>query len=1152
MATNLGTLTLNLLANTGSYTQGLQRAERQTQESTENMAEGYDLVGKSIAALSGVVAGISVGSVAALALEAINAGNEVKKLADLSNADTQQFQYYAVGAKTARIEVEQFADQMKDMQDRIGEFQQTGGGPLADFFKNIAPLVGVTIDQFQKLSGPDAIQLFYSSLQKVFATENDIKFYMEAIVSDSSKLIPLLRDGGKGFKEWGDKAKEAGAIMSDSMIQQMDEAKKNLQVFDLQWQGLKTTLINDAMPAISSVIRNIDIATNVLTIGGAFLVGTYIPTIYGAVAALVEKANAQLADFRATQIANEIAAQRSARILQLTEIELNNARVQAARMTGMARLAFIERTIIPLEQQHTAAVAANTVAQNANNASKSIAATVGRGLIGVLGGPVGLGMLVAGAAASYLLLRDNTDKATKSLNENGIAVTDVVIKYQQLTEAQQRTQLRAETKTLVDLTDGYKDASNKLLSYVVNIEKYGYVSAGAAEKVGELILLYQKGQLSSGDLATAVSKLTGVSDQAKSKIDEQAGAVDRARKEMLQQKTVTEAMIQENLKLADSHGKVADGVSKQALELYKLTSEQRSYVTQVQSDVLRDKFIQNQIKQGVSPDRAKFQADAYSGAKVDLAKPNEIPKLVKDAEMEAWALNQREKAREEAEKKADEAAKKRQAAREKARNDAEKLREDQSKSRDNLSTDYADEFKKLNIGYQKSVQEINKANFGAEKSKYLDLAKARYDFNTEIYLRQLTEENDSFRWSEEYKLQYYYDTQREIVKNSGRYNDELRDVRLNSLRDQEVYELAQIRLVQDKRISDAGEMLRTDLQNIEIKYAFERKQIEENIQLSKDERQKRVALSFAAEEHQKRQNLNSATAAWGGTYADLTGTGPQYQMERDKFSKYDESQALFDAQMALADSAAEREAIWQAHTERMAMIDQDYWVNSTKLNLSYGEQISGSFVDMAKSIYGEQSSTYRAMFAVQKAFSIASSIVAITNGIALAAANPFPYNLAAMATVAASTATLVSDISSVAGFATGGHITGQGTGTSDDIPIWASNGEFMIRAAAVEKLGLANLDYINRTGMLPPRFATGGLINSDIMKTKTIGNTPSKGVDYNAMQSQQGQQSQQNDVNLRVINSFDDSTIHDAMATPEGEKVVLNIIKRNKTNLGLR
>ena len=56
---------------------------------------------------------------------------------------------------------------MKDMQDRIGDFQQTGGGPLADFFTNIAPKVGVTIQQFQKLSGPEALQLFYNSLEKL-------------------------------------------------------------------------------------------------------------------------------------------------------------------------------------------------------------------------------------------------------------------------------------------------------------------------------------------------------------------------------------------------------------------------------------------------------------------------------------------------------------------------------------------------------------------------------------------------------------------------------------------------------------------------------------------------------------------------------------------------------------------------------------------------------------------------------------------------------------------------------------------------------------------------------------------------------------------------------------------------------------------------
>jgi hypothetical protein len=43
----------------------------------------------------------------------------------------------------------------------------------------------------------------------------------------------------------------------------------------------------------------------------------------------------------------------------------------------------------------------------------------------------------------------------------------------------------------------------------------------------------------------------------------------------------------------------------------------------------------------------------------------------------------------------------------------------------------------------------------------------------------------------------------------------------------------------------------------------------------------------------------------------------------------------------------------------------------------------------------------------------------------------------------------------------GGLITGPGTGTSDDVPIWASNGEFMIRKASVDKYGLDFLRAVN-------------------------------------------------------------------------------------------
>ena len=52
---------------------------------------------------------------------------------------------------------------------------------------------------------------------------------------------------------------------------------------------------------------------------------------------------------------------------------------------------------------------------------------------------------------------------------------------------------------------------------------------------------------------------------------------------------------------------------------------------------------------------------------------------------------------------------------------------------------------------------------------------------------------------------------------------------------------------------------------------------------------------------------------------------------------------------------------------------------------------------------------------------------------------------------------------------------GPGTTTSDSILMFASDKEYVIRAAAAEKIGLTRLDYMNRYGELP-RFRDGGQI----------------------------------------------------------------------------
>lgn len=67
--------------------------------------------------------------------------------------------------------------------------------------------------------------------------------------------------------------------------------------------------------------------------------------------------------------------------------------------------------------------------------------------------------------------------------------------------------------------------------------------------------------------------------------------------------------------------------------------------------------------------------------------------------------------------------------------------------------------------------------------------------------------------------------------------------------------------------------------------------------------------------------------------------------------------------------------------------------------------------------------------------------------------------------------------------ATGGYITGPGTGTSDSIPLRVSNGEYVVRAASVDKYGVDFLDAVNRGAL--PGYASGGKVGKKPAKPLT-------------------------------------------------------------------
>jgi lambda family phage tail tape measure protein len=227
MAGSLGTLTLDLIAKIGGYTGPLDKASQETKKRNAEMAKSFDNLAKGIGTAIGSIPAILTG----LVVSSASTAKEIANLSALAGLGTTEFQKFAAGARSVGVDQDKLADIFKDTNDKLGDFINTGGGALKDFFTNIAPMVGVTADQFKKLNSKDALALYVTSLEKANVSQSEMTFYMEAIANDSTALVPLLRDNAKGFDELGNSAEAAGIVMSEGTI----AAAKQ---FGLEMQGL--------------------------------------------------------------------------------------------------------------------------------------------------------------------------------------------------------------------------------------------------------------------------------------------------------------------------------------------------------------------------------------------------------------------------------------------------------------------------------------------------------------------------------------------------------------------------------------------------------------------------------------------------------------------------------------------------------------------------------------------------------------------------------------------------------------------------------------------------------------------------------------------------------------------------------------------------
>jgi len=252
MATELPGLRVKISADYADFKRGM-----------DDVAQRVAKVGSvAMTAVKAVFAiGAAVGAAGAALVyftkSSADAAREITNMSRVSGTTTQDFQRLAFAASSVGIQGDKLADIFKDVRDRVGDFMQTGGGPMADFFEKIAPKVGVTADQFAKLSGPQALQLYVDSLEKANVSSQDMVFYLEAMASDTTALLPLLENGGAGMARLAQEAEALGIVMSDYDISALQDFGFQFDKIQAIIKGVKNALAVELAPILSVLTEDV-------------------------------------------------------------------------------------------------------------------------------------------------------------------------------------------------------------------------------------------------------------------------------------------------------------------------------------------------------------------------------------------------------------------------------------------------------------------------------------------------------------------------------------------------------------------------------------------------------------------------------------------------------------------------------------------------------------------------------------------------------------------------------------------------------------------------------------------------------------------------------------------------------------------------------
>lgn len=234
---SLGTLTLDLIAKTGGFVSGMDKAERASAQWSRQVQEDAKKTSLALAATGAAAASAALGvGVAGFQLLKSTSKQiaETDRWAKSLNISTQNLLAWQFAAEKAGVSGDQMADIFKDIGDKIGDAVLNKSGEAVDALNAL----GLSAEKLSKSTPDQQLQAIGEALGKI-NTNAEKTTILESLGNDLSKLLPLFDNNNDKLRQFIALAKDYGVAPDPSSIDNLIKVNNIFEDIEAQVKGLK-------------------------------------------------------------------------------------------------------------------------------------------------------------------------------------------------------------------------------------------------------------------------------------------------------------------------------------------------------------------------------------------------------------------------------------------------------------------------------------------------------------------------------------------------------------------------------------------------------------------------------------------------------------------------------------------------------------------------------------------------------------------------------------------------------------------------------------------------------------------------------------------------------------------------------------------------